>query len=279
MNMVSSLQGYIKGYSFFLLSACIFCVALEGKVQKQSWYSRVSSWVFGIEHETFYTEIDCNPGTFITLTNVRGSVTVKTWALSKCTIEATKSGSQKDIPHIDIVVEAVSPQKIMVGTVYKADDAKGTVDYVLFVPKNCNVMLSIAESGSIKVKHLTGCVQAKTHQGSVLLHAVSGSIKAEASGDIKVTCLGLALANTIDIRTEYGTIVITFPPQTHATLAAKTQQGVVTSEHYITLNPLTVQLNQATWNQFKQEVRGIIGNGGSHVNLYSNKGAIKILES
>jgi hypothetical protein len=70
------------------------------------------------------------------------------------------------------------------------------------------------------------------------------------------------------------------PRETRAQLLAKTTQGTITSEHPVTLTPVTRVINKETWEFLKKNVEGTLGGlkGGAPINLEATKGNIVIKE-
>ena len=76
----------------------------------------------------------------------------------------------------------------------------------------------------------------------------------------------------------YSNITLSLPTETEADIHAKTHSGVITSDHYLTLKPLTTKLNQQAWSNIKKEINALLGGGGSQINMLSTTGNIRILE-
>ncbi|MDZ4153189.1 hypothetical protein, partial [Methylicorpusculum sp.] len=68
------------------------------------------------------------------------------------------------------------------------------------------------------------------------------------------------------------------PQGTNANLQAKTDQGCLTCDHFITLNPMTTQLDHESWNRFKKEADGILGTGDATIKVCTAHGDIRITD-
>ena len=69
-----------------------------------------------------------------------------------------------------------------------------------------------------------------------------------------------------------SSISLSLPRHSNATIHAKTESHMITSEHVVTLNPITMVLNKQTWNALQRHVSGIIGNGGTPLSLTAYNG-------
>lgn len=197
------------------------------------------------------------------------------------------------------------------------NNIKGSIDYQLIVPAHVRLNLS-TENGEIKVSDVKGPVAAKTasgdisikniantvvaqteQTGSIFIEKAQDNIKATANkgnitinqatksiiantqkGNIITSCNEVPQASKIKLNTETsGAITLAMPTSVSATVQGKTMRGRLTSDLDITLQPCTTKLNKQTRRELEKQVNGTLGTGAAEIQLTSNSGNIKILET
>jgi hypothetical protein len=195
--------------------------------------------------------------------------------------------------------------------------SKVSVDYELVVPHNVRLEL-IADHGTIKIYDVNGQIVAKTcqsgnieienaqstvyaqienkgsihinqaqsnvkafaHHGNITIHNAQKGIIAQADrGKLDIACLQVPSTSKVTLNTRSGHITLRIPEATNAELQAHTENGTVTCAHYVTVKPLTTQLNSGAWTRFKKEVEGTLGSGEATINAHTDKGNIKIIDT
>lgn len=195
--------------------------------------------------------------------------------------------------------------------------SKVSVDYELVVPHNVRLEL-IADHGTIKIHEVNGQIIAKTCQegnieidnaqnsvyaliekkGSILIHQAQNNVKAFAHhgnitihnakkgiiaqadrGKLDIACLQIPSTSKVTLNTRSGHITLRIPEATNAELQAHTENGTVTCAHYVTVKPLTTQLDSQAWTRFRKEVEGTLGSGEANITAHTDKGNIKILDA
>jgi len=191
-----------------------------------------------------------------------------------------------------------------------------SVDYELLVPQNVRLEL-VSDNGTIKVKEMNGQIVAKTcnsgnieidnaqnavfaqiekngsiiinqaqnnvkafaHHGNITIHnAKKGIIAQTNKGTVDVECLQVPTTSKVTLNSRSGNITLRLPESTNAELQAHTEKGTVTCAHYVTVKPLTTQLNSNAWTRFKKEVEGTLGSGEASITVHTGNGNIKILD-
>lgn len=202
-------------------------------------------------------------------------------------------------------------------TVCSSKEAKGAVSYELIVPSEIALNLH-TDRGNIKIHDIHGQVVANTQFGDIDIKNVSNTVTAQteengtiniekALGNVKATtnkgnicvtdaaqsviastnkghittaCTQVPSTSRIVLNSESsGSITLAMPSSVNATLQGKTAKGRLTSEHYVTLKPITTQLTSKTRKELARQVDGIIGTGEADVRLSSNSGNIKITQT
>ena len=245
-----------------------------------------------------------------------GNIQIKTGPSARVIIQATKKASAQDnLSNMRLLAQKTDANTLSVKTIIDDSSIKGAIDYDLTVPEKATVKIS-AQEGVIKIRKTAGAVTAtvnngnieayetygaleittKTNgtilaqnsRGSITATTLTGNITIENSyqdviaqakkGRISVHCKKLPASGTLSFATTSGNINLILPQGTNASMQAKTDQGCLTCSHFVTLNPLTTQLDHEAWNRFKKEVDGILGTGDATIKLCTGHGDIRITE-
>lgn len=145
--------------------------------------------------------------------------------------------------------------------------------------KTANVVTAHTEkSGSININRARGAVRATTYNGDINIHESHASVVANAlnRGNIITACAQVPSTSTVQLNTAYGQIELSLPSEVNAMVTGRTERGVLTSDHFITIKPHATRLDKNAWTRFKREVDGVIGNGESTIKLSNARGNIKI---
>lgn len=255
-------------YAIFLCSSMVHhstCIDFSLK--------SITAWVTGNTKERFLREGNFDYDGTVLVHNISGSITIKTWNLPKIAIEATKKAAEKDMKNILIDMQLTTHKASINATLAPSalKNTKYTVDYRLIIPQHANIILT-TQSGSIKIKNVGGATKAITHHGSIEIKGAINSIDAAATNAVSVKYNSLPLNSFVNLASSKGFITLSLPRHCNATLNAKTEFNIITSEHFITLNPITLLLNKQTWNNLQRHVSGIIGNGGTPLSLTAYNG-------
>ncbi len=295
-----------------LLINSFFCQCSLAKFSFES----IKSYFFKKPHEQVIQKEFAleNQGT-LALKNISGDIFIKEWDQNSIQLKATKQASkEEDLKNVDIKI-ATRKKGIVVSTKRQNKKCNASINYELIVPRKIRVSVATTK-GSISVEKLNATVKAKTdngdinisdtkgnivaatNRGSITINKATGNIRATTvsgnitidkasrnvvaktkSGAIYTTCSDIPALDTVALSTQSGNITLTLPKKVNAELQAKTTRGKVTSEHYITVKPHTVQLNKQTWARLKKEVDGTLGTGEATIKLQAKSGNIKILKT
>lgn len=265
-----------------------------------------------------HKELPTTSLTSIAIENYNGPITIKTgWKKNYlCLKTIRRAKKQIDLDAIKIVADSTQSHHLAITTKHTGEKIKGSVEYELIVPASLTVSLK-TEHGDISINDIEGSVRAITNNGSISVINASNSIYAESTtrgniciqsacgpvealsytgditinnahssvtahstkGKIIVDYVTLPYDSSVQLATTTGNITLTTPPSTQAQIKGSTLYGTVFSDHYITLDSYTTQLNNNAWNKFKKEVKGVIGSEQAHISLCSTHGNIKILQT
>jgi len=142
------------------------------------------------------------------------------------------------------------------------------------------VYAQVEHKGSILINHAQSNVKAFAHHGNItILNAQKGIIAQADRGRLDIACLQIPSTSKVSLNTRSGHITLRIPETTNAELQAHNENGIVTCAHYVTVKPLTTQLDSSAWTRFKREVEGTIGSGEATISAHTDRGNIKILDS
>jgi DUF4097 and DUF4098 domain-containing protein YvlB len=246
--------------SFFCLSTFILSIFLIGKAPAAK------------EQETFQKTFNINARGVISLENVNGSVTIKTWDQPKVEVVAIKTGpSQEKIDLVKIDINSQSEQ-LNINTVYPKEtkNVNVAVKYELTVPKTANLNNIDTVNGSIEITGVEGTIETQTVNGSINITG-GNTVSAETvNGSIKASLLSLSANEKANFETVNGSINLYLPNGIDAEIDAQTLNGKITSDV-----PLVFSGKVSTNKQLK----GKIGRGGAKLNLETVNGSITLSQN
>ncbi len=272
-----------------------------------------------VHEEIIQKEYPLNGRKTICVKNLRGTITVKSeWKKKTFLYTATKKSSKQEYLDSLTIDDSKSDKTcIKIETVCTSKNNKASMDYVLVVPENVRLEL-ISDDGNIIVREVNGQIIAKTcksgnieidnaqssiyaqteNLGSIVIHQAHSTVKAFAQhgnitihnakkgiiaqaekGKLDIECLQVPTTGKVSLNTSSGNIILRIPESTNAELQAHTQKGTLTCAHYLTVKPLTTQLDPNAWSRFKQEVEGTLGTGEATITVHTKNGNIKILNT
>ncbi len=240
--------------------------------------TNVSSWFSKQQTQTSSKEYA------ITLTSpinisTNGSVAVTTWNKPAIMVEATKKGSEEAIKtsKFNVTIKNDDEKSVVIGAEQQSRDAqRATIDYVMIVPRTAPLTIR-TESGNIRVQEHKADLDAQTLDGTITLEQTTKNVKAKAPrGSITAEQHELKDDASIFLEAERD-ITLVMPEDANANISAHTTNGKISSEIFITLDPMTTRLNKEAYKRMQQHVRGTTGAGGVPITLESIKGNITII--
>lgn len=301
-------------FVFFLCSMIFYspCLALSFDSISAFFGAHVYQTIYDKE---YHLE---NPG-ILCINNRNGNITIKTtWKQNTIRLKAIIESSDEKIKNFTIQ-EHLTMQHNKTNLTLSSSEIKGRIHYELIIPASIELQLNTehgsiivneandhelkgaisvtttqgsieiyncsktitaqTKNGSITIKHAHN-IHAHTQAGDIIITDSIGSVIAHTEkGDITTTCIKVPNTSRIQLSTESGTLLLTLPSITNATVQGKTSHGLIICEHYITLKPQKTKLNTLAWQRFKKEVFGTIGTGEADIILSNEHGNIKILET
>lgn len=220
------------------------------------------------------------PNCKVSISNIKGDITIKTWKTNKVVIEAHKKGSEKSLYDTDIK-KTFAKNHLSIETVFKASDTKCNVHYHILVPETARLQAVKTEKGKITISNIQNGIMAKTGRGAIVMNDVSGPVKTSTtSGEISIKAKNIIPESKILAMSGKGTITLSFPKKTNSHIHLVTSKGQVKSDHTITTESRSMKYNSKTLAQLKKEAKGTIGSGGnSSIKLHTGSGNIVLVQS
>jgi len=231
------------------------------------------------EKEQIKQEYAVKEDCIITLYNTEGSITIKEWPHAKIAIEAVKQGTKQEQLQTTIGAQA-SEKEARITTRVKQDQKSSKVDYMLMVPEKATIKITQTH-GPVSVRGVQGSLDISLENGAIDITESTASVIAKTgAGAITVKQKKFGQPHTLFLESLKGNIELYLPRETKALVHAKAGIGNITSDHPVTLAPVTMKLNKANWERMKKEVDGALGGveGGAPITIEVTKGDIVIKE-
>ncbi len=212
----------------------------------------------------------------IELDNINGAVHISSWDRNDVKLDAVKYADTKErLDEAKIEINATA-DLISIRTKYPEHDHNWNwgshnnpagVEYTLTVPRTARLDEIKLINGSLDVTGVSGEVNASCINGRLEARDLSGRAHLETINgrlDARFTQLP---GNSVDLNSVNGSVELTIPSDSKATLEASTVSGGIENDFGLHVNH----------HQFVgHDLRGELGTGGTHINLENVNGRIEI---
>ena len=234
----------------------------------------IDGW-FRVEYEkTDKLDTPLAPGSTLALENDVGSITVEGQDVAGCSVTATitakaptEGEAQELAGQVKIELEQ-NGNTLTVKTTKPRNKRRRSISisFNITVPKQTALRIS-SDVGEIRVSNITEKIWARTDVGKISCREISGDIDLQADvGKINVVYSKDApAACNATIKTDVGSIDVTTPPRSSASVQADTDVGSITTDL-----PLTVK------GRVGKNLQGTIGAGEGKLYLRTDVGSIRI---
>ena len=191
------------------------------------------------------------------ITQLDGPVTVQGWDKPLIEYTLVQKGTKDALENTQVTLNKQTGSC----TISAKNTAKGVAQTTLHaqVPHTCAVTI-------------------QSHRGDVVTKQLARTQSIHADyGDVNVVLSTFTPESSLFVHTQHGSITVQAPKKIQAQVAASTRKGKVTSDIFVTLKPHTTLLNKEFWQRIKQEVGGMLGDGGAPITLEADYGDIKLL--
>ncbi len=212
----------------------------------------------------------------VDLDNINGPVHISAWDRNEVKVDAVKYADSKErLDEARIVVEA-GKDYLSIRTEYPdhdhtfnwgSRDNPASVEYTLTVPRTVRLDEIKLINGSLDVTGTTGEVHASCINGRLEAKNLSGrSELSTINGRLEAAFDAIPLSS-IDLTSVNGAVELTIPSDSKAEIEASTISGGIDNDFGLSVNR----------HQFVgRELRGELGNGGTHIKLENVNGRIEI---
>ena len=226
--------------------------------------------------EEFHQTYALTPDGRIELDNINGAVHISGWDRNEVKVDAVKYADTKE--RLDEATIEVDSGKdyLSVRTRYPDHDHTwnwgshnnpATVEYTLTVPRNArldeikliNGALDVSGvSGEVRASCINGRLQARDLAGQARLSTVNGRLDAR---------FGQLAGHEVELSSVNGEVELTIPSDSKAEVEATTVSGGIDNDFGLHVNH----------HRFVgHDLRGELGNGGTHIRLENVNGRIEI---
>jgi len=213
-----------------------------------------------------------SPGSRVAVENMQGSIRVEGWDRAEVEVVVIKTFMAPDAHPEDVVISVEQGEgELRLRTVYTVPlPGPARVDYRLRVPRQVKLKDLRTLEGNITVRNVEGSVGARSLRGDIDQVNISGAVEARTiNGNILVSLRALPDAATpLSLETASGNIFLLLPPGANADLEMSTTAGRIEGNL-----PMAVSVTPGDG-----VLRTRLGRGGTHVQLRTIRGNIRVVE-
>jgi len=212
----------------------------------------------------------------VELNNINGAVHISSWDRNEVKVEAVKSTDEKEkLDEAKIEIDS-GKDYISIRTKYRDHDLTfnwgsrhnpANVEYTLTVPRGARLDKIDLINGALDVAGVSGEVHASCINGRLEAHDLAG--RAELStinGHLEARFDRLA-GSRVELSSVNGSVALTIPSDSKAEIEASTVSGGISNDFGL----------HVIHHQFVgHDLRGELGNGGTHIHLSDVNGRIEI---
>ncbi len=226
--------------------------------------------------EEFHKTYELTSDGRIELNNINGAVHISSWDRNEVKVDAVKYADTKErLDEARIEIDA-NKNSISIQTKYPNHDHNwnwgshnnpASVEYTLTVPRAARLDEIKLINGGLDVTGMSGEVHASCINGRLEAHNLSG--RAELStinGHLEARFDQLA-GSRVELNSVNGSVDLTIPSDSKAELEASTVSGNINNDFGLHVN---------NHRFVGHDLRGELGNGGTHIKLANVNGRIEI---
>jgi len=232
--------------------------------------------------EEFHQTYNLSPTGRVSLENINGGVTIKTWDRAAVQVDAVKRAYRRDrLNEAKIDVNATE-ENIRIKTEYPdwnqnfrsgegRYDNPATVEYTLTVPRKAVLESVELVNGSIDIDGVEGNVKASSINGKVVARGLMGEAKLSTiNGPLQVTFTQLDEAKPISLNSVNGNVTLVIPSNANASIRAGTVHGGISTDFGLKIKH---------GEYVGHSMDGQLGTGGPRIKLGNVNGGIQITHS
>jgi len=212
----------------------------------------------------------------IELDNINGDVRISSWDRNEVKVDAIKYADTKErLDEAKIEVDS-GKDYLSIRTKYPSHDNSwnwgshnnpASVEYTLTVPRTARLDKISLINGSLNITGVAGEVRASCINGRLEAHDLAGRTKLETiNGRLDARFAQLA-GHDVELSSVNGSLELTIPSDSNAEIEASTVSGGIGNDFGLHVN---------NHRFVGRDLRGELGNGGTHIRLSDVNGHIEI---
>src|SRR5215467_3081184 len=226
--------------------------------------------------EEFHQTYAINPDGHIELDNINGPVHISSWDQNQVKVDAVKYADTKDrLDEAKIEIDS-GKDYLSIRTKYPdhnnnwnwgSHNNPASVEYTLTVPRTAKLDEIKLINGALDITGMTGEVRASCINGRLQAQSLSGRAElSTVNGRLEAKFDQLA-GQSVDLNSVNGSLSMTIPSDSNAEIEANTVSGNIGNDFGLHVNHHSV---------VGHDLRGELGNGGTHIKLNNVNGRIEI---
>ena len=225
--------------------------------------------------EEFHQTYALTPDGRIELDNINGPVHISGWDRNEVKVDAVKYADTKErLGEMRIEIDS-GKDYLSIRTKYRDHDQQnwgahhnpGSVEYTLTVPRTARLDEIELINGSLDVAGVSGEVSASCINGRLEARNLAGRSRLETINGRLDARFDQLVGHSVELSSVNGAVELTIPSDSQAEVEASTVSGNIENDFGLRVNH----------HRFVgHDLRGELGNGGSHVRLENVNGRIEI---
>ena len=229
------------------------------------------------ETERFEQSYPLNANGKVSVSNINGSITVEAWDRNEVKLEVTKiSDSAETLKDVEVKIDS-KPEYFDVETDYNTWNGQKNwgknrrleVQFKLTVPRTAFLDEIETVNGSVTVSNFTNYTKISAVNGSVKATNLRGTAKlSTVNGSTNADFDQLQPSSKINLSTVNGSVNLTIPSDTNATVKADTVNGSIKNDFGLPVRK---------GKYVGRDLYGKIGSGETEIKLNSVNGGLSII--
>jgi DUF4097 and DUF4098 domain-containing protein YvlB len=226
--------------------------------------------------EEFHQTYALAPDGRIELDNINGPVHITTWDQNQVKVDAVKYAYTKErLEEARIEVDS-GKEYLSIRTRYPDHDHTfnwgshnnpAEVEYTLTVPRTVRLDEIKLINGALDISGVSGEVRASCINGRLEAHNLSGRTELSTINGHLDAKFDQLPGSTMELKSVNGSVELTIPSDSNAEIEASTISGGIENDFGLHVNDHRI---------IGHDLRGELGNGGSHIRLGDVNGRIEI---
>ncbi|ACB75115.1 DUF4097 family beta strand repeat-containing protein [Opitutus terrae] len=215
-----------------------------------------------------------SPTGTLTVHNINGKITVRTWDKQEIQIEGEKSAkTEEELQMIDLTIDVSESRADLKVKLPKRKDGwfggntiRAAVSFTITVPATATLESVSTVNSSVDIENVQGPVHAESVNGNVHASNLGSSAKLETvNGSIRADFTAVPAGQELDFETVNGGVKVRLPADAGFKLRASVVNGHVDCDFPIQLS-----------SRGRRSLHGTVGDGRASVKAESVNGSISI---